>query len=174
VAVVVTTAIAQNFGIVLFIVAIIVAAAKLRRARLDRRVTSWAYVFWGEILFYGVGLAMLYAGIFHAFFQSMTAKGIGWTPSPFEWELAWAEFGVAIVAVVALWRGYEMRLAATIVFVTFSIGAAIQHVNQIRCCHNYAPGNAGPILWFGDIALPLIVVILTVLSREAYERKAPW
>ncbi|MDQ2871643.1 MAG: hypothetical protein M3R35_00780 [Candidatus Eremiobacteraeota bacterium] len=170
----VITVVAQNFGIVLFVIAIVVAAVKLRRARTGRRVTSWPYVFWGEILFYAVGLGMVYAGAYHAFAQSMASKSIGWVPSPFEWELAWAEFGTAVIAIAALWRGFEMRLAATIVFVIFSFGAAFQHVNQIRCCHNYAPGNAGPILWFGDIVLPLIVLVLAVFSRDAYERNVRW
>ncbi len=166
--------VAQNFGIVLFVIAIVVAAVKLRRARAGRRVTSWPYVFWGEILFYAVGLGLVYAGVYHAFAQSTASKSIGWTPSPFEWELAWAEFGTAVVAIVALWRGFEMRFAATIVFVIFSFGAAFQHINQIRCCRNYAPGNAGLVLWFGDLALPAIILILAFLSRDAYERNAPW
>ena len=38
--------------------------------------------------------------------------------------------------------------------------------------HNYAPGNAGPILWFGDIALPIFTLFLALASRDAYERTA--
>jgi hypothetical protein len=32
-----------------------------------------------------------------------------------------------------------------------------------------APGNAGLILWFSDIAVPLIVLVLAVLSSRSVE-----
>ncbi len=160
----------SNLELVLIVVAIVVTILKLRRAKLHRTVMTPGYTLWGELLFYGVGFGFLWAGIFHAFFQQTAASSIGWQPSPFEWELAWAEFGVALIALLSLGRGYEMRLAATLVFFVFSAGAAIQHVNQMLCCHNYAPGNAGTILWINDIALPLLLVYLALASRDAYER----
>ena len=117
-----------------------------------------------------LGLGFVYIGIMHAYFGAVVAPTIGWTPSPFEYELGWAEIGLGIVAMVSLWRGYEMRLAATLIFATFSFAAAAQHVDEIVRLHNYAPGNAGLILWWGDIALPIAVLVLAYLSREAHER----
>jgi len=160
----------SNLALVLIVIAIVVAILKLRRAKSHRTVMSPVYTLWGELLFYGIGLGFLWAGIFHAFFQQVAASSIGWQPSPFEWELAWAEFGVAIIALMSLGRGYDMRLAATIVFFIFSAGATIQHINQMLCCHNYSPGNAGTILWINDIALPLVLLYLAFASRDAYER----
>ena len=162
----------ENVSVLLFVVAIVTSIVKLRRAARRRVVTTAAYVFWGEVLFYGVGLVMLWAFVFHAFFQQIAASSIGWKPSPFEWELAWAELGLALTAMIALYRGYEMRLAATIVAVTFATGATIQHVHQIRCCHNFAPGNAGLVLWFNDIFVSLVVLVLAFASRDAYERQS--
>ncbi|HEX5274686.1 MAG TPA: DUF6790 family protein [Candidatus Rubrimentiphilum sp.] len=159
-----------NFELVLIVVAIVVTILKLRRAKMHRTVMTPAYTLWGELLFYGIGFGFLWAGIFHAFFQQTAAAAIGWQPSPFEWELAWGEFGVAIIALLSLARGYEMRLATTLVFFIFSAGATIQHINQMICCHNYAPGNAGTILWINDIALPLVLLFLAYSSRDAYER----
>lgn len=160
-----------NLELVLIVVAIVVTILKLRRAKLHRTVMTPGYTLWGELLFYGIGFGFLWAGIFHAFFQQTAASSIGWQPSPFEWELAWAEFGVALIALLSLARGYEMRLAATVVFLVFSAGAAIQHVHQMLCCHNYAPGNAGTILWINDIAFPLVLLFLALGSRDAYERQ---
>jgi hypothetical protein len=128
------------------------------------------YTLWGEVLFYCVGLGFIYVWYFHAFLQEFTAPLIGWQPSPFEWELAWAELGLAVVALLSLWRGYEMRLAATLVFAIFSFGAAAQHIEQMLALHNYSRGNAGLILWFGDIALPLFLLFLAFGARDAYER----
>ncbi|MGZ3519702.1 MAG: DUF6790 family protein [Vulcanimicrobiaceae bacterium] len=168
------TALLGNLGTLLFVVALIVAFVKLRRARVGRRVVTWPYLFWGELLFYGVGLSMVYVGLLHAFAQPIAARSIGWEASPFEWELGWAEIGLGVAAMMSLWRGYNTRLTVTIIFAIFSLGAAVQHINQIRCCGNYAPGNAGLILWLGDIALPLILLVLAAFSRDAYERKVRW
>lgn len=162
----------ENVAILLFVVAIVTSVLKLRRASRRRVVVTAAYVFWGEILFYGVGLVMVWAFVFHAFFEHIAASSIGWQPSPFEWELAWAELGLGIVAMLSLYRGFEMRLAATVVAAILSLGATIQHVDQIRCCHNYAPGNAGLILWFNDIFVTLVIVVLAFASREADERQS--
>jgi hypothetical protein len=159
-----------NTAVWLFLVAVIVTIVKVRRARFARRVVTPSYILWGETLFYTLGVGFVYVGVMHAYFGHFVAPTIGWAPSPFEYELGWAEIGLGIVALLSLWRGYEMRLAATLIFATFSFAAAAQHVSQMLGAHNYAPGNAGLILWWGDIALPVVVLILAYLSREAHER----
>ena len=160
----------SNLELVFIVIAIVMTILKVRRAAMHRVVLTPSYTLWGELCFYALGLGFLWAAIFHAFFQQLAASSIGWAPSPFEWELAWAEFGIAVVALLSLGRGYDTRLAVTVVFFIFSAGAAIQHINQMVCCHNYAPGNAGTILWINDIALPLVMLYLAIASRDAYER----
>ena len=159
-----------NIQIPLFAVAIVTTIVKLRRASARHEVMSVAFTLWGEVLFYCFGLGFVYVWYFHAFQSQLVAPLIGWQPSPFEWELAWAELGIAIVALLSLWRGYEMRLAATLAFAALLFGAAAQHIHLMLTAHNYAPGNAGPVLWFGDIALPLLLLVLAFASRDAYER----
>lgn len=156
----------------LFIVAIIVAIVKLRRAGARHEVMSIAFTLWGEVLFYCFGLGFVYVWYFHAFMANFTAPLIGWQPSPFEWELAWAELGIGVIAIMSLWRGYEMRLAATLTSAIFLFGCAAQHIHLILAEHNYSPGNAGLVLWFGDIALPIVLLCLALASRDAYERTA--
>jgi hypothetical protein len=161
-----------NMQIPLLAVAVIVTIVKLRRASARHEVMSTAYTLWGEVVFYCFGLGLIYAWYFHAFQAQLVAPTIGWTPSPFEWELAWAELGIGVVAVIALWRGYDMRLAATLAAVIFAFGAAAQHIHELLALHNHAPGNAGANLWFGDIALPIFTLLLAFFSRDAYERTA--
>ncbi len=165
-------AILSNLELVFIAVAIVTTVFKLRRAKMHHTVMTAGYTLWGELLFYAIGFGFLWAFFFHAFAQQVAATSIGWQPSPFEWELAWAEFGLAVVALLSLGRGYEMRLAVTIILAIFSFGAAAQHINEILCCHNYAPGNAGLILWINDIALPLLLLVLAYGARDAYERRA--
>jgi hypothetical protein len=159
----------SNAGIVLFVVAIITSFAKVRRARTARQSPSVASIFWSEILFYAVGIGFVYYGLLHAYAQNIAAPSIGWLPSPFEYELGWVEIGLGVSAILSLWRGYDFRLALSIPFVIFSWAAAAQHIQLIICCHNMAPGNAGLILWFSDIAVPLIVLVLAILSSRSVE-----
>jgi hypothetical protein len=42
-----------------------------------------------------------------------------------------------------------------------------QHINQIVCGRNPAPGSAGVVLCFSDIALPLLMRVLAFASRGA-------
>jgi hypothetical protein len=164
------TFVLSNAGVLLFAVALVRTLLRVRHGQLAHRVVTPSYVLWGETLFYAVGVTLVYIGILHAYFQHIAAPSIGWHPSPFEYELGWFEIPLGVVAMLSLWRGYEFRLAATIIFVVFSWAAAAQHIAQILGAHNYAPGNAGPILWFGDILLPLLLVVLAFVSRDAHER----
>lgn len=166
------SAILGNIFILFFAIAVVVTFAKVRRAGIAHRPIRVAFVLWGETLFYAVGLTMVWAGIFHAYMQDIAAPSIGWQPSPFEYELGWFEIGFGLVAMLSLWRGVEFRLAATIPFVIFSLAAAAQHIEQIVRVHNYAPGNAGLVLWFGDIFVPLFVLVLACLARE-HRRELP-
>ena len=162
----VISALLSNFFAVMFVVAVCTAIAKLRRLRREGRPANAAYVLWGEVLFYCVGIGFIYTGILHAYLQQVAAPSIGWQPSPFEFELGWMEIPLGVVALLALWRGYEFRLAATIVFAVFALAAAAQHIQEIVCCKNYAPDNAGLILWFADIFVPIFLLALAALSRR--------
>jgi MYXO-CTERM domain-containing protein len=157
-------AVLGNLSVVLFLIALVVAAMKTRGSR--SASSNVPDAFWREIVFYAIGLSFVYFATLHAFFGPWTSRLIGWRPSPYEWELAWAEYGIAAVAILSLWRGFEMRLAATLSFSIFSFGAAAQHIHEIVCCANDNPGNAGLTLWFGDIALPLIALALAAAARR--------
>jgi hypothetical protein len=161
-------AVLSNWFLVLFAIAICTTAAKVRRLRLRRKPVDVASVAWGEVLFYNVGIGFVYGGIFHAYFQQIAAPSIGWQPSPFEYELGWMEIPLGLVAMTSLWRGFEFRLASTIVFAIFSLAASAQHIQEIVCCRNDAPSNAGLVLWFGDLFLPMLTIVLAALSgRES-------
>lgn len=153
-----------NGYLVLFVVAVCTTLAKVRRER-PPDVAGAAYIAWGELLFYAIGIWFVSAGIMHAYFQDLAAPKIGWQPSPFEYELGWIELPLGVVAMMSLWRGSEFRLATTLIASTFTLAAAAQHLQQMICCANYAPSNAGPVLWFGDIVIPVLLLVLAALSR---------
>lgn len=159
-------AILSNLPILFFVIAIVSAIRRVRRGRLGRRHVSVASTLWAELTFYYVGFTLIWAGIFHAYFQSVTAPSIGWQPSPFEYELGWLEIALGVAALLSRGRGRAWRTAVTIPFVIFMLAAAAQHINQMIVRHNYAPGNAGIVLWFGDIFSPIFIAVVALLSQE--------
>lgn len=169
----IATWIASNPFVVLLVVAICTTILKVRRSGRTAGLAGVSYIAWGELLVYAVGVWFILAGIGHAYFQQFVAPKIGWQPSPFEYELGWIEIPLGFVAIVALWRGYEFRLAATIVVATFALAAAAQHIQQIICCGNHAESNAGPVLWLGDIAIPIVLLILAASSSRAPTPSSP-
>lgn len=156
----------SNFYLVAICVAIVVALVKIRRARATRRPFSKAAIVWAELLFYAYGLGAIYSGLFHAYDGEMIAKSIGWQNSPFQYELGWFEIGYGIVACMSLWRRYAFRFAVTVPYSIFLLADAAQHIAMMRAQHDYAPNNAGPLLWIGDIALPVAMLLLAWLARE--------
>lgn len=162
----VIAAVLSNLGAILIVVALFVAAARVAREKARRVPVNVADVYWQEQLFYSVGISFVYGGLIHAFFQQLASSDIGWTPSPFEYELGFAEVGLGIVALLSRFRSFDMRLAVTIVFAVFSFAAAAQHIYFIVCCGNMHPGNAGIVLWVNDIALPLFLAFLAWRSAR--------
>lgn len=153
-------------SIAAFAVALCATVVGVWRNHRAGKAADVAYVAWGAMLFWCVGVTFVLVGIMHAYFQPLAAPSIGWQPSPFEYELGWVEIPLGLVACAAWWRGYEFRVAATLIFATFSFAAAAQHLQEIACCKNYAPNNAGPTLWFGDLVLPILLLAAGALSRR--------
>ncbi len=165
------SAILSNFVVTLLAIAIVMSIVKIRRAKLSRRPYSAVYIVWGELLFYMYGIGAIYGGFFHAYFGTMAAAGIGWQNSPFQYELGWFEIGYGLTAAMSLWRGYQFRLAVTLPYSIFLLAAAAQHIKMMLVQHNYAANNAGVLLWLGDIAVPIAVLLTAFLARRDHW---PW
>jgi hypothetical protein len=95
----------------------------------------------------------------------MTARFIGWADSPFQAEVGFASLGFAAVGFLAFRGSFDMRVAAIVGPACFLLGAAGGHIVQIVRTRNYAPGNAGVIL-YTDILLPLIGFALLALAHR--------
>ena len=85
--------------------------------------------------------------------------------SPFQFEVALHNLAVGVLGVLCFWVRGDFWSATVIAFAVFGIGAAYGHIRDIRLSHNYAPGNAGPILYISDILLPLQLIVLLVAYR---------
>ncbi|OYX71082.1 MAG: hypothetical protein B7Y95_13475 [Rhizobiales bacterium 32-66-11] len=113
-----------------------------------------------------LGLMGLWAFMGHVFFAAEAARAIGWAPSPFQFEVGMANFGMGLAGVIAAFYGnWGFRLGVAVVAAGFLGGAAVGHVVQIVQTGNLAAGNAGPIL-YTDILTPLTLLVLLALTRH--------
>jgi hypothetical protein len=144
-----------NFTLTFLIIGLVASAVALLRAPkpLTAAATVEALLFY--FLLFSIGFSFLYNFVVHVFFGDVAARMIGWADSPFQAEVGFASLGFSAVGFLACWRSFDLRLAAIVGPALFLLGAAGGHIYQIAVAHNFAPGNAGVIL-YTDIAIPLI------------------
>jgi hypothetical protein len=118
-----------------------------------------------------VGIGYLYNFIIHAFFGEMVAHFIGWADSPFQLEVAFASLGFSAVGFFAFKNTIAVRFAAVLGPAMFLWGAAGGHIYQMFTASNFAPGNAGSVL-YTDILLPVIGFTLLWLKWVADNESA--
>jgi hypothetical protein len=124
-------------------------------------------------LLVNVGIAGLLGFYAHAFHAAATAEIIGWPPgSPFQFEVAMANLAFGVLGILCLWLRGGFWAATIIGFALFLEGAAYGHIRDIILNHNYAPGNAGVILYW-DIIVPLVQLVLLVAYLRLTSKGSP-
>jgi hypothetical protein len=146
-------------GLLFSIVAIARAGGPLTQSLVIEKLLAW-HVFWV------VGVGNFYNFVMHAFFGPMSAAFIGWADSPFQFEVATASLGFAVVGFIAAFRSFDLRLAAIVGPSMFTLGAAAGHVRQMITENNFAPGNAG-VIFYMDIVIPLVGFLLLWLQYRS-------
>ncbi|MEE8634319.1 MAG: DUF6790 family protein [Methyloceanibacter sp.] len=117
------------------------------------------------LFIFPLGLMSLWAFVGHVFFSERAAAGIGWAPSPFQFEVGYANLGIGLASLYAAYSGFYARVAVAIAASSFLIGAGIGHVVDISQHGNLAPGNAGPIL-VADFLTPMVVLALLIVAAR--------
>ena len=133
------------------------------RAFVLDRLLRYAFIF-------AVGLMGLWGAVGHIAFPVRVAQAIGWQTSPFQFEVGVANLGIGCAGLYAAFRSFEARLATNLVLACFLIGAGIGHIRDIVTAGNFAPGNAGPIL-FTDLLTPTAIFLLLWFSRHRGEER---
>lgn len=145
-------------GLIFSVVALVRASKPLTPRLVVEKLLAW-HVFWA------VGVDNFYNFVMHGFFSEMSARFIGWADSPFQFEVATASLGFALVGFLAAFRSFDLRLAAIIGPGVFTLGAAAGHIYQMVVAHNFAPGNAG-IIFYMDLVVPLFGASLLWLQHR--------
>ena len=143
----------SNLPAILFVAAVAAAALRSRRAR------PWAEIWLSWLLLLPIGVAGVWAGLFHVFFPRVAASFIGWEVSPFQFEVGMADLAIGVTACVAFWQALPFKAACVSIASVFLLGDAAGHVHQMLEAGNFAPGNAG-VPFYMDVICPLLAISL--------------
>ncbi|MEW6255844.1 MAG: DUF6790 family protein [Pseudomonadota bacterium] len=153
------------FPITMWVLAIFFGGVSFGRAPKPRSARTLFEALIRYIMLFPVGIMGLWGALGHLAFPEQTAASIGWTPSPFQFEVGVCNLGVGVVGVIAAYRrDWNFRLSLALFTLFFLGGAAWGHVIQMMSAGNFAPGNAGPI-FYTDILTPVSLLILLALTR---------
>jgi hypothetical protein len=151
----------ENFGVLMVILAIIYSMIhRMVNKKIDLFEISYRW-----FALFALGFTAIYAFVMHAFFPDFTAASIGWPTSPFQFEVAMANLGFGVIAILSFYKNYGFRLATVIGNACWLWGDAIGHMYQMAAHHNFTVGNAGS--WFYmDVFLPLFLLICIIKLRS--------
>jgi Family of unknown function (DUF6790) len=123
------------------------------------------------LLAINIGAGCLLAWYGHTFMADDIARKIGWQPgSPFQFEVALADLSWGVCGVLCIWLRQGFWTATGIGSSVFLLGCAYGHIRQIIQEGNTAIYNAGPVLWIGDLAVPITIMILLFLRFRFVDR----
>ena len=125
------------------------------------------------LFFIYVGLMGVLTAYAHVFRPVQTSASIGWTTSPYEYEVGMADLTVGVLGILCVWFRGNFWLATAIANVVWLLGDAVGHVRQMFVYHDYAANNSG-IFLYAEIMTPLLILFLTLyhgrLTRERHPR----
>lgn len=154
------------FQLVFAVIAL--AAASIHLAFSSRRRSSSAAIA-GTYLLYllviYVGLMGLLTAYAHVFRPLQTSASIGWSTSPYEYEVGMADLTVGVLGILCLWLRDNFWLATAIANAVWLLGDAVGHVRQMVLYSNHAANNSG-IFLVTEITMPLIILLLALYVRK--------
>src|SRR5690349_8679309 len=98
----------MDFGLAMLFLSVFMILFHL--AVRPRHLTLYEIIYRWVALF-ALGLTCIYSFVMHAFFPALSAAAIGWTPSPFQFEVAMADLALGILGVVSFRASYGFREA---------------------------------------------------------------
>lgn len=145
----------SNFALSMFILSLFFM---LLNRLITRGRVSGAEIAYRWTALFTLGVTSVYAFIMHAFFQDIASAAIGWSPSPFEYEVAMANLAIGVIAILSFNASYNFRLAVVIGATIWLWGDATGHIYQLIKNQNYSIGNVGSWFWM-DLYIPLLLII---------------
>src|ERR1700733_14109638 len=117
------------------------------------------------LLFIYVGLMGLFTAYYHVFRPVEASASIGWSTSPYEYEVGMADLTVGVLGVLCLVFGEGFWLATAIAEAVWLLGDAVGHIKQMVANNNHAEYNSGIFLIF-ELAMPVLILGLVFYHRR--------
>jgi hypothetical protein len=105
-----------------------------------------------------MGILTAYA---HVFRPIQTSASIGWSTSPYEYEVSMADLTLGVLGILCVWIRGNFWLATAIANAVWLLGDAIGHTRQILLANNRAANNSGLFL-LAEFVTPVIILALTI------------
>src|SRR5258708_4704826 len=116
------------------------------------------------LLFFYVGLMGVLTAYAHVFRPVETSASIGWSTSPYEYEVGMADLTVGVLGVLCLKFRDDFWLATAIANTVWLLGDAVGHVRQMVLNGDYATNNSGLFLVM-EFIMPLLILGLVLFHR---------
>ena len=153
----------MHFSVVFLLLSVVLAVYEIQ----VRKKPVWSSAL-RSLLFSTVGLQGLYAFVGHVWRADATAANIGWPAgNPFQREVAFANLGLAVLGLTSFFvNSPGFWVATSISAGVFYLGAATTHLQEQMIKRNYAPSNAGPIVYVTLIEVLLYAVLSILAVRQ--------
>ncbi|MFF4754559.1 DUF6790 family protein [Streptomyces sp. NPDC002514] len=89
------------------------------------------------------------------------AETIGFARTPFQFEIAFANLGLAVLGFRAASASPRERLTVGLSAAAFLWGAVVGHLDQWFAHGDHAPGNTGGVLLY-DLLIPAVVIAMAL------------
>jgi hypothetical protein len=159
----------MEFPYIILILTILVAILIILISKITSRALNskrTVEIFLISFLVISVGFGSIWAFIGHFFLSAQVAANIGWAPgSPFQSEVAFANLSIGVLGVLCYWIRDNFWTATVIFSSIFLLGDAYGHIINMIQYSNYAPGNAGSVLYM-DIIGPVILIVLLIAYKS--------
>lgn len=154
------------FQLIFALFAIVAASVHLmfspERRRTGRNIAGTYLLY---LLFIYVGLMGLLTAYAHVFRPLQTSASIGWSTSPYEYEVGMADLTVGVLGVLCLMFRGEFWLATAIANAVWLLGDAVGHVRQMVLHNNHADNNSGVFL-VTEFLMPILILALVLYHRR--------
>lgn len=152
------------YPLFLFVIAIIAASIHLAFSKQKNTFKRIIEILLAYIIPLNIGTVCLIGFIAHVFFGPQVAALIGWPAhNPFQFEVGIANLSLSVAGFLCIWQRRGFWIATVLISGIFFLGAAYGHLVQMIVHNNYSPYNAGIFLYIGDIAIPSVYLILTLI-----------
>ena len=153
----------QAFFVVLSLLGASIHLAFSRQRRSSRLAIVETYLLYLLVIYVGLmGLLTAYA---HVFRPIQTSASIGWSTSPYEYEVGMADLTIGVLGTLCAWFRGSFWLATAIANFCWLEGDAVGHLRQVMENNNHAENNSGLFLYM-EIAMPIVILGLTLWQRS--------